>query len=201
MLPLFDRIKIFSSFWFILGCYFTIPYFVYSVDTPNWFYYIDSMIPFISWMIIPYYIYYLVVLLPPFIWTNEWKIRNITAILNFLSIICYIIFILWPIDASHILRQALVKEDSVLFFFHNLITYDFLHQNAFPSMHVVVSSFLCLCYYHDFKKFRLAAILIAFFIFLATFLIKQHYFFDSIIGLLIGFFGYCYYIFRLKSYK
>ena len=200
MSRLFINIKIFSSFWILLACYFIIPIFITPINPPNWFYSIDIAIPFIWWMIIPYYIYYIIILLPPLIWDDEWQIRNITSTLNILSIICYLFFILWPIDASYVLNVPFntlfpLKE------FHNLITYGFLYQNAFPSMHVAVSSFLCLSYYYNFKQYRLLAIISALLIFLATFLIKQHYFFDSIMGLLMGCLGFYYYQSRTKTCK
>ena len=184
----------------LLCFYFVIPHFVDSISPPEWFYCIDSKIPFVWWMIIPYYIYYIIVLLPPVIWDDEWQIRNITSTLNILSIICYLFFILWPIDASYVLNVPFntlfpLKE------FHDLITYRFLYQNAFPSMHVAVSSFLCLSYYYNFKQYRLLAIISALLIFLATFLIKQHYFFDSIMGLLMGCLGFYYYQSRTKTCK
>ena len=76
-----------------------------------------------------------------------------------------------------------------------------LYQNALPSIHVVVSSFLCLAYYHDFKSYRLFAIGIGISIFLATFLIKQHFILDSLSGMLIAYIGFYYYKIKTKSCK
>ena len=143
-------------------------------------------------MIIPYYSYYIIILIPPLIWNNEWKIRNITSVLNIMSIVCYIFFIIWPIDTNHVLGNV-QEERYPLKIFHDLITYDYLYQNAFPSMHVVVSSFLCLAYYNDFKAYRYVAVIIGISIFFATFLIKQHYILDSLLGLLIACIGFYYY--------
>ena len=185
------NIKIFSSFWVLLTCYLFIPIFVESVNPPEWFYSIDKHIQFQWWMIIPYYLYYIVILAPPFIWKDEWEIRNITSTLNIITIVCYLFFIIWPISAIYVLDEVPIK-DYPLKLMHDTITYDYLYQNAFPSMHVAVSSFLCLAYYNDFKSFKWIALSIGFSIFLATFLIKQHYLFDSLAGLFIAFLGYYY---------
>ena len=145
--------------------------------------------------------YYAIIILPPLMWKDEWKMRNITSILNIITLTCYLTFILWPIDASYILNQAYFQDSTIIASFHQFITYNYLHQNAFPSMHVAVSTFLCLCYYYDFDLFGFAALFIAFLIFLATFLIKQHYFIDSIAGLFLGLFGFYYYVIKTKLCK
>ena len=190
MKSLISRTKIFSSFWLVLACYFIIPVFVDSISPPKWFYYIDYRIPFLPWMIIPYYIYYVIILLPPLIWHSDWEIRNITSTLNMMSIFCYTIFILWPISTNHIMDNLIIDSFGIL---HNFITYDYLFQNAFPSMHVCVSTFLCLVYNYDFDEYNILSIIIGLLIFSATFLIKQHYLFDSVFGLLIGLSGFYYY--------
>ena len=199
MNQIINNIKIFSSFWILLSLYFVIPIFIDSTRVPDWFYYLDSNIPFIPFMIIPYYFYYIVVIVPPLIWRDEWEIRNITSILNIITITCYMIFIIWPIDASHVLNQVYFPSESFFIFFHDFITYGYLHQNAFPSMHVAVTTFLCLSYMNDFKNYRIIALLVAFLVFFATFLIKQHYFIDSIAGLFLGFLGFYYYFNKTKS--
>ena len=200
MRQLLTNIRIFSSFWILLACYFLIPLFIQSIETPEWIYSIDSKIPFQWWMIIPYYMYYIVIILPPIIWKDEWKIRNVTSILNIMTFFCYIFFIIWPISANDVLNQVPDKQFP-LKILHDMITYDYLYQNAFPSMHVVVSWFLCLAYYHDFKKFKFIALAIGILIFFATFLIKQHYLFDSLLGLVIGSLGFFYYLNEMKIYK
>ena len=183
----------------LLSLYFIIPLFIESIKAPSWFYYLDSKIPFISWMIIPYYFYYIVIFIPPLIWKDEWKIRNITSVLNVMTIICYIIFMVLPLDAIYVLNQVQEIEPSLIMLFHEIITYDYLYQNAFPSMHVTIATFLCLSYYYDFTRFRILSLIIAFLIFLSTFLIKQHYFIDSITGLFLGLLGFYYYVIRTKS--
>ena len=52
--------------------------------------------------------------------------------------------------------------------------------------------------YNDFKVYRYVAVIIGISIFLATFLIKQHYILDSLSGLLIGCIGFYYYRNKVK---
>ena len=193
------NIKIFSSFWILLSCYLLIPIFIQSIEPPKWFYSIDKNIQFQWWMIIPYYSYYLIVIAPPLIWKDEWKIRNITSTLNIITIVCYLFFAIWPIDAIHVLDEVPTKHYP-LKLMHDMITYDYLYQNAFASMHVAVSCFLCLAYYNDFKSYKWMSLIIGFSIFFATFLIKQHYLFDSLAGLFIAFSGYYYYKKKTNDY-
>ena len=135
---------------------------------------------------------------------DEWKIRNITSILNIMTIFCYIIFIMWPIHTGPIINhfENAIRSHPLKSSYY-IMTYDeMLYQNAIPSIHVVVSSFLCLVYYYDFKSYRFFAIGIGISIFLSTFLIKQHYILDSLSGLFIACIGFYYYIIKTKkAYK
>ena len=114
-----------------------------------------------------------------------------------------LIFIIWPINTGPIINYFLDSiQTHPLKSLHHIIIYDeMLYQNALPSMHVVVSSFLCLVYYHDFKSYRFLAITIGIAIFLSTFLIKQHFILDSLSGMLVAYLGYYYYKIKTKSCK
>ena len=103
------------------------------------------------------------------------------------SMFCFIIYLIWPISSSNILSLV---EKNPLFYFHSLITFDYLHQNAFPSMHVSVSTIIALAILHYNNKYKNLLLFMIASIFLATFLIKQHYLIDSIAGLIIGYLGF-----------
>ena len=184
---LIRRILIFTLFWFSFTGYFVIPLFIESIPCPNWIIEIDSYIPFIWWMIIPYYSYYMLIIIPPFIIKNEQKIKQLTITLIQTSILCFIIYLIWPISSSHTLSLV---QDNPLSYFHDLITFEYLHQNAFPSMHVSVSTIIGLAVWHYKTKYKNIMIFMVASIFLATFLIKQHYLIDSISGLIIGYLGF-----------
>ncbi len=133
---LLKRILIFSLFWFFFCGYFIIAILIESIPCPNWIVNIDRKIPFVWWMIIPYYSYYILLILPPFIIKNEEKIKLLTRVLIEIAVFCYIIYIVWPISSFDVLESINPNPLSLL---HNFITLEFLHQNALPSMHVSVT--------------------------------------------------------------
>ena len=182
-----DRLKTFSVFWILVSVYFLIPFIVESMSPPVWFYSLDRSIPFVWWMIIPYYSYYILILIPPIIIKEEEKIIALTKTLIQASIVCYITYLIRPITSSNAL--ALVRPNP-LSFMHNFITFDYLHQNALPSMHVSVAVIIGLAISLYNKKYTGLMLFMILLIFLATFLIKQHYLIDSITGLILGYIGF-----------
>ena len=181
---LFKRISIFSLFLLFFCVYFLIALLIEPIPCPNWISNIDKYIPFIWWMIIPYYSYYILLIIPPFLIQDIEKIKLLTKTLIEMSIFCYIIYIIWPISSSNVLASV---SSNPLDFLHEFITFKFLHQNALPSMHVSVTTTIGLAiskYKIEYKNLMLMMILG---IFLATFLIKQHYLVDSITGLILGY--------------
>jgi hypothetical protein len=184
---LYKRISIFSLFWFFFSGYFIIALLVESIPCPKWITSIDEKIPFIWWMIIPYYSYYILLIMPPFVIKKINFIKLLTRTLIEISILCYIIYIFWPISSSSALESV---NPNPLDFLHNFITFNFLHQNALPSMHVTVTVIIALAITKYENKLRNLMLIIILAIFLATFLIKQHYLMDSISGLLLGYIGF-----------
>ena len=184
---LIKRTLIFALFWISFTGYFIIPLLIDSIDCPNWILKIDSYIPFIWWMIIPYYSYYILILIPPIMIKEEKEIIVLTKILIQASIFCYMIYLIYPITSSNAL--VLVRPNP-LSFMHNSITFDYLHQNALPSMHVSVAVIIGLAISLYNKKYTRLMLFMILLIFLATFLIKQHYLIDSITGLILGYIGF-----------
>ena len=192
-----QRLKIFSIFWITIVVYFLIPLFVDSITPPSWVYVLDQNIPFIWWMIIPYYFYYIFVVIPPFIIKDKVRLKLLTSVLVKSSILCYLFFIIWPIDCGIVLNS--IPKEHPMSFLHSSITFDFLYQNAFPSMHVAGAVLIgaSLAEFYPKQKWIIYSIVTG--IFFATFLIKQHYILDSIAGLAIGMLGYLYYRKKLIS--
>ena len=73
---------------------------------------------------------------------------------------------------------------------HSMITFEYLEQNAFPSMHVAVSWLIGLVIINERSKANFIILVAILFIFLATFFTKQHYIVDSIAGLFLGYIGF-----------
>ena len=190
-----NRIRIYSAFWIAAVFYFIIPFIRPSIECPIWVYYFDQFIPFLGWMIIPYYSYYIMFIIPPFIIKDYKKLKLLTNLLIKVSLFCYLIYLIWPISSDVILNQ--VKESSFSFF-HSSVTFDFLYQNALPSMHVAISVIIGFVIAREYPKKRIVSYLWILIIFLATFLIKQHYILDSISGFFIAL-PACYMYYK-KSY-
>ena len=178
-----NRIRIYSTFWIVVVFYFIIPFIRPSIECPGWIYYIDKFIPFVGWMIVPYYSYYIMFIIPPFIIKDYKRLKLLTNLLIKASLFCYLIYLIWPISSDVILKQ--VKE-SPFSFLHSSVTFDFLYQNAFPSMHVAVSTIIGFVIACEYPKKRIISYLWILIIFLATFLIKQHYILDSIFGFVVA---------------
>ena len=189
MSQIIKRIQIYSLFWMIVPIYFIIPVLRSSTECPKWIYYLDQFIPFVGWMVIPYYTYYLMFIIPPFIIKNNRRVKLLTNLLIKLTLFCYFIYLIWPISSDLILSQV---DDGPLSFFHSSITFDFLYQNAFPSMHVAVAVIIGYAIAYEYPKQKIISYLWVLGIFMGTFLIKQHYVLDSISGLIIAL-PACYY--------
>ncbi|GIT74229.1 MAG: hypothetical protein Ct9H300mP29_2230 [Candidatus Neomarinimicrobiota bacterium] len=68
--------------------------------------------------------------------------------------------------------------------------FPWLQQNAFPSVHVIISTFIGLIFAKQIPELKWLFWIGIVLVFLATFLTKQHFIADSIAGLIIGIFGY-----------
>ena len=77
----------------------------YPIQPPALFIDIDNAIPFIWWMILPYYFYYIALLLPLMI-TEQSKLQAYTSIAMQLLLISYTIFIIWPITCKAVLGSV-----------------------------------------------------------------------------------------------
>lgn len=164
--------------------YFLISYF-YNYKKPFTLYtLIDSKIPFISFFVLFYLFCYLWVIFPFFICEKK-KLKNI--LVGYLSIflICYIFYLILPIEMIRPEPQGL---------FAKLIT--FIYEidkgyTTFPSLHVsttMFSLFSLLTSKKINKNIPLSLILsvLTILIILSTLFIKQHYFFDVVTGVFIG---------------
>ena len=63
-MDLIDRIRIVLPFWILSAFYFLIPFLIDPINAPSTFIYTANQIPFVWWMIVPYYLYYFGLLLP-----------------------------------------------------------------------------------------------------------------------------------------
>ena len=73
-MDLIDRIRLVLPFWILSAFYFLIPFIRAPIDAPQIFINMDNQIPFVWWMIVPYYLYYAGLLIPLII--NNKRIQN-----------------------------------------------------------------------------------------------------------------------------
>ncbi len=97
-----QRAGLILPFWLLSACYFLIPFVRGPMQPPSLLIDIDNAIPFIWWMILPYYFYYIALLLPLMI-TEQSKLQVYTSIAMKLLLISYTVFIIWPITCKAVL--------------------------------------------------------------------------------------------------
>ena len=188
---IFQRIKVFLIFWACLLFYFLIPFFIKPTKVPSWLSFPDQFIPFLWWMIIPYYSYFVLLAIFPFFFRRIEELILARNVLIKATLLCFIFYFLFPISSEPILMSA--NEENPLSFMHSAVTYPFLQQNAFPSLHVAISSLMAFILYYERFHWKSLVGFFALLIFFATFFIKQHYLWDSLTGLLVAFVFYLHY--------
>ncbi|UCD37580.1 MAG: phosphatase PAP2 family protein, partial [Fidelibacterota bacterium] len=153
------------------------------VPPPEWLVAPDRYIPFVWWMIIPYTWHFLftigVLFLPDM---TEYR-RTILGLV-WVSLLIYVVFVVWPVRVN--LLDGMDFSRYPLTWMHEAVCLDYLRQNSFPAQHVVVSSIIALRMRDAFPRRAWLWLLALAMIFLSTFLIKQHYLWDSVAGLAVG---------------
>ena len=194
-MSLIERIKLLIPFWVFSACYFLIPFIRSPIPAPQFLINIDTVIPFVWWMIIPYYFYYIILFLPLML-SDRTKLKSFIQIATILLLISYTVFIIWPISCEKILAT---RTDNPLAWMHGMITFTWLYQNAFPSIHVIISCMVCLILGYEFSRQRILYWVGGGSVFFATFFIKQHFLIDSVAGLILGCIGYFFWLKKTKE--
>ena len=187
-MDLIDRIRLVLPFWILSAFYFFIPFIRDPINAPKIFIYIDNQIPFVWWMILPYYLYYVGLLIPLIINNKRILSKFIQTCLILLSI-SYSVFIIWPISCEPVMMSV---TNNPLSFLYGAVELEWLKQNGLPSVHVTISMFTALVIADYKPQYRLFFLVCGFLVFLSTFLTKQHFVIDSLAGLFLSGFGYIY---------
>ena len=187
-MDLIDRIRLVLPFWILSAFYFLIPFIRDPINAPKIFIYIDNQIPFVWWMIVPYYLYYAGLLMPLII-NNKRILSKFIQICLILLSISYIVFIIWPISCEPVMMSV---TNNPLSFLYGAVELEWLKQNALPSVHVTISMFTALVIADYKPQYRLFFLVCGFLVFLSTFLAKQHFVVDSLSGLFLSNLGYLY---------
>jgi hypothetical protein len=185
---LIDRIRLLLPFWISSSFYFLIPFIRDPIDAPKIFINIDNQIPFVWWMIVPYYLYYISLFMPLII-NDKNLLNNFVQTSVILLSISYGIFIIWPISCEPVMQRV---TDNPLSFLYGAVEIDWLKQNGLPSVHVTISGFTALVLGQYMPKFQKLFLFCGMLVFLSTFLAKQHFIADSFSGLLLSGIGFLY---------
>ncbi|KPU27824.1 hypothetical protein TR13x_00195 [Caloranaerobacter sp. TR13] len=148
---------------------------------------LDNYIPFISWMVIPYVLWYLYIWITLlYLLIKDKKLfvtHSIAVILG--QTISLIIFLLYP---TYVIRPEVVGND----IFSKLIILIYTNDNpvnAFPSIHVLQSvlTHMAILNIKDIKKStKIFSYIFSTMVILSTITIKQHYVIDVVGGYLLA---------------
>ena len=167
-------------------------------NTNDLFTFIDKLIPFNRFFIIPYVSWYIFIAVFSVILciSDKEKYFKLLITLNIGMITCYIIYYFYP---TYVPRPLILGTD----FFSNLVLNLYAVDNpynCFPSIHVLNSVLIAL-YIFESKKVskwtKVICIIMSVSIILSTMFIKQHYFADVIVGIIFAFILY----FMFKNLK
>ena len=179
----FTRLRGYLPFAAMLILYFLIPLTLKSVPPPPWLLAPDRHIPFLWWMIVPYYWHYLLVAGVLFLPDLSEFHRTIRGLV-WASLLIYAFFVVWPVEV--VLLERIDVSLYPLSWMHRLVDLGYLRQNSFPAQHVVISGIIVLRVRDAFPRWAPACYLLLLGVFLSTFYTKQHYLWDSVAGLLLG---------------
>ncbi len=170
----------------------------YRGDTNNLFTFVDKLIPFNKFFILPYISWYIFIAIFASILciVDKGRYLKLLITLNIGMITCYIIYYFYP---TYVPRPMITGTD----FFSNLVLNLYSADNpynCFPSIHVLNSVLIAL-YIHESEKVckatKIICIITAVFIILSTMFIKQHYFVDVLAGIIFA----CVLYFSFKNLK
>jgi len=179
----FLSVKNYWPFWIALSIYFLIPALRGTVDPPEKFYRIDTQIPFIDWMIIPYYSYYFILFTLGCCTLERNKIILINKLLMFLCFFSYLIYLIWPVH-NKVIHSHITENPFQIFY--DIVIMNYMDINAFPSLHVAISSLISLLIGKEKRNLRWVFWSWSLLIALSTFLAKQHYFYDTVFGIVLA---------------
>ena len=160
----------------------------YSFKTPY-----DAMIPFISFFVVPYLLYLIVMFAPFFMaWKDKAMFLAVSSAFLFAVTICNIIFIIFPtaVQRPEVITSSVFDRLVLLVYSIDGIL------NCFPSEHIVFSVLACLCMFHINKKAAWIMSAITLLIIPSTLLIKQHYIPDIFGGIVLSLICY-FFVFRI----
>ncbi|MFT5873990.1 MAG: membrane-associated phospholipid phosphatase [Clostridium sp.] len=160
----------------------------YRGNSNSVFTFVDKLIPFNKYFILPYVSWYIFIAVFSAILCVLDKKRYFKLLIsiNIGMLLCYIIYYFYP---TYVPRPMITETD----FFSNLVLNLYAADNpynCFPSIHVLNSVLITLYIYESEKVYKLTkviCVIVATSIILSTMFIKQHYFADVVAGIIFAF--------------
>ena len=160
----------------------------YRGETNSVFTFVDKLIPFNKYFILPYVSWYIFMAIFSAVLCILDKERYLKLLitLNIGMITCYIIYYFYP---TYVPRPMITGTDFLSNMVLNLYAADNPY-NCFPSIHVLNSALIALYTYESDKVFNIIKVICAFIsgsIIISTMFIKQHYFADVVASIIFAF--------------
>ncbi len=194
----FDKIKEFirNNRHLAILFYYIVMWFGYSylnqTTVPDIYLYhpLDSKIPFVKEMVVPYVLWYLYIFVPLtyFAFKSPDDFKKLCMFMFTGMTISYLIFYLVPNGQN--LRPVITETDIFSRIINSIYSTD-RPTNSLPSMHVILSVAVNASIYNStilakFKKLKVFSILLCILICASTVFIKQHSILDVVAGLIVS---------------
>ena len=163
----------------------------YRGETNSVFTFVDKLIPFNKYFILPYVSWYIFMAIFSAVLCilDKERYAKLIITLNIGMITCYIIYYFYP---TYVPRPMITGTDFLSNMVLNLYAADNPY-NCFPSIHVLNSVLIALYTYKSDKVFnfiKIICVIISGSIILSTMFIKQHYFADVAASIIFAFILY-----------
>ena len=192
-----ERIVLSVGFLLFFELYYPLNAFTASRETWKPLTALDEAAPFIPAFVFAYVSIYYISVVPAFLFRSRWVLRRAIVAYTTMSVISFIIFLLFPVEM--VLRPQLVEGESFASWLLAMIYAVDHPYNCCPSLHVglaLMGAFTIDCV--D-KRFGRIAWAIAFLVCISTLVIKQHYIIDVIVGYVVAYGSFWYWLGRHRA--
>jgi membrane-associated phospholipid phosphatase len=159
----------------------------YRGNTNSVFTFVDSLIPFNKFFILPYVSWYIFIAIFTAILCvlDKEKYFKLLITINIGMVTCYVIYFFYP---TYVPRPVITGSDFLSNLVLNLYAADNPY-NAFPSIHVLNSALIAFYIFKSekvYKSTKVICVIMALSIIISTMFIKQHYFADVASGMIFA---------------
>lgn len=172
------------------GLYYAAKFINQDGNIQNWV--IDDKIPFVKEFIIFYFLHYFLPALA--LWITTFYDKSKFWILWFSAVACLVIsFITYCIYQVEMVRPEVTGND----IFSKLVRFvykgDIDSLNCFPSIHAIMGAFAIVCSFANKNNplwMKIVFTVLSVGIIVSTVFVKQHYFYDALVGVILMFISY-----------